>query len=249
VAASKLVSTITGSWSAEQGRRRRQRVRARVGHPPGRRAQGARHRTRSCGPRTWAGRPTASCWASCPGRNAFKQRLTELGIQLDSEADVNAAFQRFKDLADRKAEIFDEDIHALVSDEALDHEKNDHYHLLSMAQRSETGERPNARVTLRVGDAERTATAEGNGPVDATLRAIESMARSGAELVLYSVNAITSGTESQGEVTVRLSRAGRIVNGVGSDPDIVVASGKAYVHALNKLESKAERVHAQQDGL
>ena len=181
------------------------------------------------------------------GRNAFKQRLTELGIQLDSEVDVNAAFQRFKDLADRKSDIFDEDIHALVSDEALDHEKNDLYHLVSMAQRSETGERPQARVTLQVGGVERTATSEGNGPVDATLKAIESMATSGAELVLYSVNAITNGTESQGEVTVRLSKAGRIVNGVGADPDIVVASGKAYVHALNKLESKAERVHAQQD--
>jgi 2-isopropylmalate synthase len=82
--------------------------------------------------------------------------------------------------------------------------------------------------------------------VDASLKAIESKAQSGAELVLYSVNAITSGsTESQGEVTIRLQRGGRVVNGVGADPDIVVASAKAYLAALNKLHSNIERVAAQ----
>jgi 2-isopropylmalate synthase len=80
---------------------------------------------------------------------------------------------------------------------------------------------------------------EGNGPVDATLHAIEGKVNSGAELVLYSVNAITTGTQAQGEVTVRLSKAGRIVNGVGTDPDIVAASAKAYLAALNKLHDKA----------
>ena len=179
------------------------------------------------------------------GRNAFKQRLQELGVQLDSETEINAAFHRFKDLADRKAEIFDEDIHALVSDEASDHGADDVYQLVSMSQRSETGERPVAQVTLRVRGAERTCRAEGNGPVDAVFKAIEAEARSEAELLLYSVNAITTGTESQGEVTVRLTRGGRIVNGVGADPDIVVASAKAYLHALNRLESKVERVQAQ----
>ena len=87
--------------------------------------------------------------------------------------------------------------------------------------------------------------AEGDGPVDATFKAIETVARSGAELLLYSVNAVTAGTESQGEVTVRLSKGGRIVNGVGADTDIVVASAKAYISALNKLESKAEKVNPQ----
>jgi 2-isopropylmalate synthase len=87
---------------------------------------------------------------------------------------------------------------------------------------------------------------DGNGPVDAVLRAIESAVQSGAEMLLYSVNAITGGsTESQGEVTVRLQQAGRVVNGVGADPDIVVASAKAYLSALNKLQSKMERVAAQ----
>jgi 2-isopropylmalate synthase len=89
------------------------------------------------------------------------------------------------------------------------------------------------------------AESDGNGPVDATLKAIEAQVRSGAEMVLYSVNAISDSTESQGEVTVRLQSSGRIVNGVGADPDIVVASAKAYLSALSKLQSKAERVLAQ----
>jgi len=179
------------------------------------------------------------------GRNAFKQRLQELGIELESEAEVNAAFARFKDLADRKSEIFDEDIIALVSDESVTSEQ-EHYRLLSLAQHSEMGERPHATVAFAAGATEYRAESDGNGPVDASLKAIESRVQSGAELMLYSVNAITSGsTESQGEVTVRLQHGGRVVNGVGADPDIVVASAKAYLAALNKLHSKAERVAAQ----
>jgi len=179
------------------------------------------------------------------GRNAFKQRLEELGVELDSETEVNAAFARFKDLADRKSEIFDEDIIALVGDESVTAEQ-EHYRLLSLSQRSETGERPHARVVFAAGEAEHRAESDGNGPVDASLKAIESKVQSGAELMLYSVNAITSGsTESQGEVTVRLQHGGRVVNGVGSDPDIVVASAKAYLAALNKLHSNHERVAAQ----
>jgi 2-isopropylmalate synthase len=179
------------------------------------------------------------------GRNAFKQRLQELGIELDSEADVNAAFARFKDLADRKSEIFDEDIIALVGDESVTHQQ-EHFRLLGLRQQSETGERPHARVTFTVGEIEHQAESDGNGPVDASLKAIESRVNSGAELLLYSVNAITTGsTESQGEVTVRLQLGGRIVNGVGADPDIVVASAKAYLSALNKLHQNTERVAAQ----
>jgi 2-isopropylmalate synthase len=179
------------------------------------------------------------------GRNAFKQRLQELGIQMDSEAEINAAFARFKDLADRKSEIFDEDILALVSDESVTPDA-EHYRLLALSQRSEMGERPFAKVAFAMGADEFHAEANGNGPVDASLKAIESQVKSGAELVLYSVNAITSGsTESQGEVTVRLQHGGRVVNGVGADPDIVVASAKAYLSALNKLHSKVDRVAAQ----
>ena len=108
------------------------------------------------------------------------------------------------------------------------------------------GERPHANVGFAAGAVEHRMESDGNGPVDAVLKAIELAVQSGAEMQLYSVNAITSGsTESQGEVTVRLQFAGRVVNGVGADPDIVVASAKAYLSALNKLHSKVERVAAQ----
>ena len=93
--------------------------------------------------------------------------------------------------------------------------------------------------------AERRAEAQGSGPVDASFKAIESVVKSGAELLLYSVNNITTGTDAQGEVTVRLSKDGRIVNGQGADTDIVVASAKAYMNALNKLHSKQQRVNPQ----
>ena len=179
------------------------------------------------------------------GRNAFKQRLQELGVMLESEGEIMAAFAKFKELADRKSDIFDEDILALVSDESVTAEK-EQYGFISLAQRSETGERPQAEVVFTIDGKEFKGASEGNGPVDASLKAIESHVNSGAELLLYSVNAITSGsTESQGEVTVRLQNSGRVVNGVGADPDIVVASAKAYLSALNKLHSKAERVAAQ----
>ena len=178
------------------------------------------------------------------GRNAFKQRLKELGIDLDSEDAYNKAFQRFKDLADKKAEIFDEDLQALVSQEAGRHAEEE-WHLVTMNQASGMGERPHAAIVLKSKVGEKRAEAQGDGPVDAIFKAIESIAHSGAELLLYSVNAVTTGTESQGEVTVRLSKGGRIVNGVGADTDIIVASAKAYISALNKLESKMERVNPQ----
>jgi 2-isopropylmalate synthase len=178
------------------------------------------------------------------GRNAFKQRLVELGVSMESESDINTAFARFKELADRKSEIFDEDILALVSDESVTHE-NEHYGFVSLSQHSETGERPHASIVFTVQGKETHGDSDGNGPVDASLKAIEAHVHSGAEMVLYSVNAISGSTESQGEVTVRLQSSGRIVNGVGADPDIVVASAKAYLSALNKLHSKAERVLAQ----
>ncbi|MDP9108318.1 MAG: 2-isopropylmalate synthase [Pseudomonadota bacterium] len=178
------------------------------------------------------------------GRNAFKQRLQELGIALDSESELNAAFGRFKELADRKSEIFDEDIIALVSDDAHAHE-NEYYRFVSLAQQSETGEKPTATVVFSIDGMESRCSGEGNGPVDAIVNAIESRAASGAELLLFSVNAITTGTQSQGEVTMRLAKAGRIVNGVGADLDIVVASAKAYLSALNKLHSKIERLNPQ----
>ena len=178
------------------------------------------------------------------GRNAFKQRLQDLGVQLESESEINTAFAKFKELADRKSDIFDEDILALVSDESVSDEV-EQYAFVSLSQHSETGERPQASIVFTANGKEFKGISDGNGPVDASLKAIESHVKSGAEMVLYSVNAISGSTESQGEVTVRLQNSGRVVNGVGSDPDIVVASAKAYLSALNKLQNKADRVAAQ----
>ena len=178
------------------------------------------------------------------GRNAFKQRLLELGVAMESEADINTAFARFKELADRKSDIFDEDILALVSDESIARD-NEQYLFVSLAQHSETGERPQATVVFTAQGKEVKGESDGNGPVDASLKAIETHVKSGAEMVLYSVNAISGSTESQGEVTIRLQNSGRVVNGVGADPDIVVASAKAYLNALNKLQSKSDGVAAQ----
>ena len=178
------------------------------------------------------------------GRNAFRTRLQELGIVLEGEEAVNAAFVRFKDLADRKQEIFDEDLQALVNEEVVA-QTSEHYRLVSMRAHSETGVTPSAKVTLSVGGQEHSAEHQGGGPVDATFKAIEQVVRSGTELLLYSVNNITSGTDAQGEVTVRLSRGGRTVNGQGADTDIVVASAKAYLNALNKLDTGAQRAHPQ----
>ncbi len=178
------------------------------------------------------------------GRSALRQRFNELNIEWTSEQAFDNAFQRFKDLADRKHEIFDEDLQALVNEEATT-QVSEYYRLVSMRAHSETGVLPTAKIVINSGDVEKQAEAQGGGPVDATFKAIEHIVHSGTELQLYSVNNITSGTDAQGEVTVRLSKGGRIVNGQGADPDIVVASAKAYLNALNKLHGKRERAHPQ----
>ncbi len=178
------------------------------------------------------------------GRNAFRARLEELGISFEKEEDLNAAFTRFKEIADKKHEIFDDDLQALVSD-AIQDSADERIKLVSLKASIETGETPKAEITLSIDGEEKRANAEGGGPVDATFKAIESLVNSGCDLQLYSVNNITNGTDSQGEVTVRMDKAGRIVNGLGSDTDIVVASAKAYISALNKVMEPAERAHPQ----
>jgi 2-isopropylmalate synthase len=178
------------------------------------------------------------------GRNAFRTRLEELGIALDGEEALNAAFARFKALADKKSEIFDEDIQALVSDEFVS-DDIETFKLAYLQVCSQTGETPHAVIAVMDAGAEKRAEADGGGPVDAAFKAIEKIVNSGAELLLYSVNNITSGTDAQGEVTVRLSKGGRIVNGQGADTDIVIASAKAYLNGLNKLHTKFERAHPQ----
>ncbi|MDH3281323.1 MAG: 2-isopropylmalate synthase [Gammaproteobacteria bacterium] len=178
------------------------------------------------------------------GRNAFKTRLREIGIDLESEEELNSAFARFKDLADKKHDIFDEDLQALITEEAMK-SVEERYRLVTLHVCSQTGETPEARVTLAVDGDELSAIAIGGGPVDASFKAIESIAASGAQLQLYSVSNITSGTDAQGEVTVRLEKGGRIVNGHGADTDIVIASAKSYLMALNKLATRVERRHPQ----
>lgn len=178
------------------------------------------------------------------GRNAFKTRLHDLGVDFSSEEELNHAFNRFKELADKKHEIFDEDLQSLVS-ETHPCDVYEKFKLVALKVCSETGETPNAVVTVSDDGVEHQGVAEGGGPVDAALKAIETIVTSSADLQLYSVNNITSGTDSQGEVTIRLSKNGRIVNGLGADTDIVIASARAYLNALNKIHSTAARSHPQ----
>ena len=178
------------------------------------------------------------------GRNAFRTRLKELGIEFESEENLNDAFARFKDLADKKHEIFDEDLQALVTESGLEAE-NEWVKLVSLKVCSETGETPQADMVLWVDGEEKQASCSGSGQVDAAFKAIEALIHSGTELELYSVSNITSGTDAQGEVTVRLKLHGRIVNGQGADTDIVIASARAYINAINKIIQPDERAHPQ----
>jgi 2-isopropylmalate synthase len=178
------------------------------------------------------------------GRNAFRTRLKELGIEFSSEEKLNAAFSRFKALADKKHEIFDEDLQAVVS-ESVHALRDPDIKLVSLKVCTETGETPTADLVLSVGGEEKAVSASGAGPVDAAFQAIESLLVSGAKLTLYSVNNITSGTDSQGEVTVRLERDETMVNGQGADTDIVIASAKAYINAANRLMAPVDREHPQ----
>jgi 2-isopropylmalate synthase len=182
------------------------------------------------------------------GRNAFRTRLQELGVEFESEEALNDAFRRFKDLADKKHEIYDEDMLALVMEADLEN-ANEHIRLVSMQVSSQTGGTPRAEVTLNVDGREDSAAAEGDGQVDACFKAIESIVNSAAELQVFSVNSITGGTDAQGEVSVRLKKNGMVVNGQGSDTDIVIASAQAYINALNKLYTAGARQHPQLSAL
>ena len=179
------------------------------------------------------------------GRNAFKTRLEELGIEFETEQELNEAFVSFKELADRKHEIYDEDLQSLVTDNNTQRVENESFRLVALKVSTETGESPQAEVTMWMNGDEASALATGSGVVDATFKAIESLVESGSSLQLYSVSNVTNGTDSLGETSVRLEKGGRIVNGQGSDTDIVTASAKAYINALNKLESDVDKAHPQ----
>lgn len=166
------------------------------------------------------------------GRHAFKKRLEELGFSL-TEEEINRAFERFKRLADQKKYIFNEDIEALVSDEVL--RTVEIYELVELEVSSGTKKKPQARVKMRINGQEKEITMHGDGPVDAVYKAITELTESQAELNKFEIKAITGGTDAIGEVTVILGEAGHTVRGHGSDTDIIVASAKAYINALNKL--------------
>ena len=178
------------------------------------------------------------------GRNAFKTRMSELNVYFDSEEDLNEVFVRFKALADKKHDIFDEDLLALVNESGFETE-NETVKLVSLRVCCETGETPIASMTLNIDGEERRSEASGDGPVDACFRAIEKLTETGVKLQLYSVNAITTGTDSQGEVTVRVEKDGQVINGQGADTDIVIASAKSYINALNKVINSSGRTHPQ----
>ncbi|MEE2766243.1 MAG: 2-isopropylmalate synthase [Pseudomonadota bacterium] len=178
------------------------------------------------------------------GRNAFRSRMNDLGVEFDTEESLNQAFFRFKQLADKKHEIFDEDLQALITEAAVESE-DEWAQLVSLKVSCETGEVPEARVVICRNGKELAGAGIGGGVVDASIKAIESIIDTGASLQLYSVNNITSGTDAQGEVTVRLEKGGKIVNGQGADTDIVIASAKAYLNAVNKLMLRTGRQHPQ----
>ena len=179
------------------------------------------------------------------GRNAFKTRLEELGMVFETEQELNDAFVSFKELADRKHEIYDEDLQSLITDNSNQRVENEIYRLISLKVSTETGEASKAEVTLWVEGKELSAVAEGGGVVDATFKAIESLVKSGTSLELYSVSNVTNGTDSLGETSVRLEKGGRIANGQGSDTDIVLSSAKAYINALNKICGNSVKEHPQ----
>ena len=177
------------------------------------------------------------------GRNAFRVRMSELGVEFDSDDELNNAFSRFKALADKKHDIFDEDLQALVTEAQA--EATEVIRLISLKVCTETGKENTANITLLIDGKEKSASAKTSGAVDATFNAILSLVDIEPTLQLYSVTNVTQGTDSLGEVNVRLEYEGKIVNGQGVDTDIITSSAKAYVHALNKVMENVERAHPQ----
>ena len=172
------------------------------------------------------------------GRHAFREKIKDLGYQIGENA-VQDAFRRFKDLADKKKDIYDEDIIALIDDEVI--RENDRIRFVSLQVICGSVGPQTAELELLIDDDQRQTKASGDGPVDATFNAIKELFPHEAQLQLYQVHAVTEGTDAQAEVTVRLDEDGKTVNGQGADTDTLVASARAYVNALNKLLVKREK--------
>lgn len=172
------------------------------------------------------------------GRHAFKKKLADLGCSLGDNA-LEDAFKRFKDLADKKKDVFDEDLIALIGEEIR---TNDRIKLISLELLCGTVHRPpKAGLTLDIDGTEKSCEATGDGPVDAAFNAVKVLFPHNARLQLYQVNAVTQGTDAQAEVSVRLEEDGKTVNGQAADTDTMVASVNAYISALNKLLVKREK--------
>ena len=166
------------------------------------------------------------------GRHAFRQRLEELGYQLSDE-EVNHAFDRFKRLADQKKELYEEDLEVIISEEIA--RIPERVVLKDLHTESGTNRVPTSTLELTIDGHVSKHTGTGDGPVDAVYRTIAAMTQTKSRLLTYTVKAITGGTDAQGEVSVRLQEGERTVSGHGSDTDIIVASARAYLNALNKL--------------
>ena len=173
------------------------------------------------------------------GRAALAQRIADLGFDL-SNAELQRVFKEFKRLADLKKTVFDEDIEALVTQTAI--ETQGRYALTSLQVTSGTDTTPEAIMEMTVDGESRKNTATGDGPVDAAMNAVKAITGSGCTLTQYKVTAITGGTDAQGEVTVSIEDDGKTSTGRGTDPDIVVASAKAFISSLNRLEYRKERI-------
>jgi 2-isopropylmalate synthase len=173
------------------------------------------------------------------GRHAFRERLRDLGYRL-SEIDLERAFARFKQLADKKREIFDEDIESIVVEEILRMPRRFKLVYINVVAGNVTV--PTATVQMEVDGQLLQEAGFGDGPVDATFKTIKKITRTKSNLLQFAINAITSGTEAQGEVTVKLEEKGNTVIGQGADTDVIVASAKAYINALNKIEFKKQKL-------
>ena len=173
------------------------------------------------------------------GRAAFRDKLRALGYGEVGDNKLNDAFRRFKDLADRKKVVYDEDISALVDDEVG--RDNQRIRFVSLDLHAGSKAPPRAVLELEIDGQVHEATESGDGPVDATFRAIHALFPHEARLVLFSVGAVTEGTDAQAKTTVRLEEGGKMVDGQGADTDTIVASARAYIHALNKLLVKRAR--------
>jgi 2-isopropylmalate synthase len=173
------------------------------------------------------------------GRHAFRERLKDLGYRL-SDSDLERAFNRFKQLADKKRDIFDEDIESIVVEEILRMPRRFKLVYINVVAGNVTV--PTATVQMEVDGKLLQEAGFGDGPVDATFKTIKKITRTKSKLLQFAINAITSGTEAQGEVTVRLEEKGYTVIGQGADTDVIVASAKAYINALNKMEFKKQKL-------